>query len=78
MILLLAGMTVYELERRWHKALPPRFRLIHFALAILLVELFVIAYTTEVKQVSKRVLELATGSTPTQLEEAPKAPAIGP
>jgi len=65
--LLMLSMGVYEGERMRTKALKKRFTFGAFALAALLLELCVIAYATEVSQISKRVLELYTSKTPKEI-----------
>ena len=60
LMLLLINMAVYELERRRTRQMVKRFTFLTFAAAILMLQLCLIGYVTEVSQISKRVLELTT------------------
>jgi hypothetical protein len=65
--LLLASMAIYEIQRFRRRSMIKRYTSMHFLFALLLLGLCVIAYTSEVSQISKRVLELATLQTPQKL-----------
>jgi hypothetical protein len=68
MVLLLIAMAIYELERVLSHSLVRRYTRAHFAIATLVLVLSAVAYASELAQVSKRALELATLETPDQLK----------